>query len=63
MVPNQKVKLRFLLFIDLATKLKSVCVVKQYDFLQMQGETAIEVITGFSERWLVDTLACGQAKT
>ncbi|CAK9075538.1 unnamed protein product [Durusdinium trenchii] len=54
LVPNQKVKLRFLLFIDLATKLKSIYVVKQYDFLQMQGETATEVITGFSERWLVD---------
>ena len=54
LAPNQKVKLRFLLFIDLATKLKSIYVVKQYDFLQMQGETATEVITGFSERWLVD---------
>jgi hypothetical protein len=51
LVPGQRVKLKFLLFIDLATKLRAVHVVKEYDLCEMKTET---VIAGFSEKWLCD---------
>ena len=54
LVPGQKVKLRFLLFIDMATKLKVIHIVREYSFLEKQTENTEETIKGFTERWLVD---------
>ena len=39
LVPNQRIKLRFLLMMDLATKLKVVHVFCQYDLIEMKGES------------------------
>ena len=54
LVPGQKIKLRFVLMMDLATKLKVVHITKQCDFLEMKCENTQDVIRAFSERWLCD---------
>eukprot|EP00438_Fugacium_kawagutii_P021819 Skav230869 [mRNA] locus=scaffold1335:307503:315465:- [translate_table: standard] len=54
LVPGQKIKIRFILMIDLATKLKAVYVTKQYGFLEMQGDTTQDLIRALSEKWLCD---------
>ena len=54
LVPGQKTKIRFVLMVDLATKLKAVYVTKQYDFLEMQGDSTEEIIRAISEKWLCD---------
>ena len=51
-VPNQKVKLKFLLMVNLATKLRVVHVIKEYSSLTMDGESAEDVIHGLTEKWL-----------
>ena len=51
MVPR---KVKFALFIDLATKLRVVCPLMQYNFLEMKAENAEMLIKAFSERWLSD---------
>ena len=54
LVPGQKWKIRFVLMLDLATKLRVLYVIKQYPFLEMQVESASDVIRALSERWLCD---------
>ena len=51
-VPGSKMKVKFILFMDLATKLRVVYPVKIYEVLAMQAESAEDVIMGLSERWL-----------
>ena len=51
-VPQSKVKVKFLLFTDLATKLRVVHVLQLYPILEMRTESADDVIRSFSERWL-----------
>ena len=50
--PGRKVKVKFLLFMDVATKLRIVQPLYVYDFLQMKPETAKDFIKTFAERWL-----------
>ena len=52
LVPGLKKKARFLLMIDLATKLRVVSVIKIYPELAMQPESAEEIIESFSTSWL-----------
>ena len=54
LVPGQKLKIRFVLMLDLATKLRVLYVIKQYSFLEMQIENAGDIIRALSERWLCD---------
>ena len=51
-VPALKKKARFLLMIDLATKLRVVYMLKTYPELEMQSESADEVIHAFCDGWL-----------
>ena len=51
-VPNQKRKVKFILFIDAATKLRVVHPLYMCDLLEMRTEKAQDVIQSFSERWL-----------
>ncbi|OLQ00692.1 hypothetical protein AK812_SmicGene16628 [Symbiodinium microadriaticum] len=50
--PGSKTKVKFLLFMDLATKLRVVCPLFAYDFLEMRTESGSDLIKAFSERWL-----------
>ena len=52
LVPGLKKKARFLLMMDLATKLRVVSVIKTYPELVMQSESAEEVIESFTTSWL-----------
>ena len=54
LVPGQRVKIKLVLFMDIATKLKVVHIAKQYDLSEMKAKNANDVITGFSEKWLCD---------
>ena len=47
-----KTTVKFLLFMDLATKLRVVCPLFVYDFLEMRTESGPDLIKAFSERWL-----------
>ena len=51
-VPGQNVKVRFLLMIDLATKLRVVHPIKEYPSLAMEPEKAEHIIEGFTHKWL-----------
>ncbi len=51
-VPGTRTKVRFLLMIDLATKMRAVHFIKQYANLAMEHENAEDIIHGSSERWL-----------
>ena len=51
-MPGQQLKARFLLMVDLATKLKAVAVLKTYPELSMQSESAAEIIEAFTTSWL-----------
>ena len=50
--PGNKQKVKFVLFMDLATKLRIVQPLYKYNFLEMRSETADDVLKAFSERWL-----------
>ena len=50
--PGSKRKVKFLLFMDLATKLRAVCPLFEYDFLEMRAESGDDFVKAFSERWL-----------
>ena len=52
LIPGTKKKLKFLLMMDLATKLRVAHVIKEYDNMTMEAENAEDIITGFSEKWL-----------
>ena len=54
LVPGQRVKIKFILYMDLATKLKVIHVAKEYSFVEMKAESTQDVITGFAEKWLCD---------
>ena len=51
-VPNQKRKVKFILFVDVATKLRVVHCLYMCDLLEMRTEKAQDVIQSLSERWL-----------
>ena len=53
-IPNSKLKLKFMLIMDLATRLRAVHVIKCYDVLKMQSESSADIIKGLAERWLAD---------
>ncbi|CAE7329699.1 GIP, partial [Symbiodinium microadriaticum] len=66
--PGSKQKVKFVLFMDLATKLRVVQPLYKYGFLEMRTETADDVLKAFSERWLgtfpkPDILILDAAKT
>ena len=50
--PGGKKKVKFLLFMDLATKLRVVKPLFTYDFLEMKAESGENLIQGFTEGWL-----------
>ncbi|OLP77023.1 hypothetical protein AK812_SmicGene42960 [Symbiodinium microadriaticum] len=50
--PKSRVKIKFVLFMDMATKLRVLQPLYSYGFLEMRTETANDVIKAFSERWL-----------
>ena len=50
--PGGKKKVKFLLFMDLATKLRVVKPLFIYDFLEMKAESGENLIQGFTEAWL-----------
>ena len=54
LVPGQKTKIQFVLMVDVATKPKAVYVTKQYNFLEMQGDSTEEIIRAISEKWFCD---------
>ena len=53
-VPDQKIKIKFILLIDFATKLRAVYVVKSYGLTQMLSESSEDVIKAIAEKWLAD---------
>ena len=53
-VPDQKLKIKFILLIDFATKLRAVHVVKSYGLTQMQSESSEDVIKAIAEKWFAD---------
>ncbi|CAE7821609.1 GIP [Symbiodinium sp. CCMP2592] len=50
--PGSKKKVKFLLFMDLTTKLRVVKPLFTYDFLEMRSESGENLIQGFTEGWL-----------
>ena len=53
-IPSAKTKVKFLLMMDLATRLRVIHIIKCYDTLQMQSESTEDIIRGFAEKWLAD---------
>ena len=51
-IPGTKKKMKFVLFMDFATKFRIVAPLKMYDIMAMDAESADSVIQAFSERWL-----------
>ncbi|OLQ11600.1 hypothetical protein AK812_SmicGene4533 [Symbiodinium microadriaticum] len=51
-IPGTKQKMKFILFMDFATKFRIVAPIKVYDIMAMDAESADAVIHAFSERWL-----------
>ena len=50
--PGSKIKVKFLLFMDVATKLRVVCPLFTYPFLEMRTESGQDLISGFTEHWI-----------
>ncbi|CAE7365735.1 GIP [Symbiodinium sp. CCMP2456] len=50
--PGGKTKVKFLLFMDLATKLRVTKPLYVYDFLEMRSESGDDFIRNFAEGWL-----------
>ena len=50
--PGRKVKVKFLLFTDVATKLRMVQPLCSYSLLEMRAETGADFMKAFAERWL-----------
>ena len=51
-IPGTKLKMKALLMLDLATKVRAVSYIKTYENLTMEAESAEDLIKGFSEGWL-----------
>lgn len=51
-IPGSRLKLKFLLIMDLATKLRVLCHIKTYENFKQEGETHQDIIRCFSEGWL-----------
>ena len=54
LVPNASIKIKFMLMVDLATRLRAVHIIKSFKALEMKSESSADVIKGLSERWLMD---------
>ncbi|CAE7263320.1 unnamed protein product [Symbiodinium sp. CCMP2456] len=50
--PKSKVKVKFLVFMDVATKLRVIHPLFTYGFLEMRAESGQDFIRSLSERWL-----------
>ena len=50
--PGSKKKVKFILMVDLATKLRVIQPIMIYDLLQMKNESGSDLIKAVSERWL-----------
>ena len=50
--PNSKKKINFLLFMDVATKLRVIQPLETYDFLQRRAESSHDFMKAFAERWI-----------
>ena len=50
--PGSKIKVKFLLFMDVATKLRVVCPLFTYPLLEMRTESGQDFISGFTEHWI-----------
>ena len=51
-IPGKTAKMKFLLIMDLATKLRAVYPVKEYENFTMDGESSKDIIAALGERWL-----------
>ncbi|CAK9022651.1 unnamed protein product [Durusdinium trenchii] len=51
-IPATKNKVKFVLMMDLATKLRVVWPIMEYPNMEMRAETADHIIEAFTERWL-----------
>ncbi|CAE7206837.1 unnamed protein product [Symbiodinium sp. CCMP2592] len=51
-VPSLRVKVKFAVFVDMATKLRVVHPLQKYELLEMKAESTKDIIASFSERWL-----------
>ena len=52
--PGGKKKVKFLLFMDLATKLRVVQPLFVYDFLEMKAESGEDFVRSFTDKWLAN---------
>ena len=50
--PGSRIKIKFLLFMDMATKLRVIHPLFTYSFLEMRAESGRDFIQAISERWL-----------
>ena len=50
--PKSKVKVKFLVFMDVATKLRVIHPLFTYGSVEMRAESGQDLIRSFSERWL-----------
>ena len=50
--PGKRIKWKFLMFMDVATKLRVVQPLFEYNFLEMRAETGKDLMKSFAERWL-----------
>ena len=48
-IPNTKLKLKFMLIMDLATRLRAIYIIKRYPVTEMQSENSSGVIRGLSD--------------
>ena len=62
LVPGQRTKIKFILFIDLATTFRAVHVVREYDLSEMKAATTADVTEGFSQKWLSQKWLCDKPK-
>ena len=51
-VPSVRKKVKFVVFVDMATKLRVVHPLQKYELLEMKAESTKDIISSFSERWL-----------
>ena len=51
-VPESRTKIKFVVFVDLATKLRVAKPLQTYKLLEMKAESTKDIVTAFCECWL-----------
>ena len=51
-VPESRTKVKFVVFVDLATKLRVLKPLQTYNLLEMKAESTMDIVTAFCEGWL-----------